>query len=651
LSTGLAQDFKELVRSHTDLVALIGESLTLQPHGGGREYKGLCPFHDDTNPSLTVSPERQSYKCWACNEGGDCFSWVMQRDGLGFAEALRYLAERAGLEMPKQYRRGGGGRKTKDDLYQVLAWAETQFHQFYKTAEAARAARDYIAGRGFSRETVERFRLGFHPRDWQWILDRARGTYSTEQLLAAGLVVEQRDGSGYRDDLYGRVLFPIHDERGRVVAFGGRILPGDDAGKGPKYLNGRETAIFSKSKLLYGLDVARDAIRKQDEVLVTEGYTDCITAAQHGVENVVATLGTSLTELHVQLLQRFARKVVLVFDGDTAGQKASVRSVAKFLAQDVDLRILTLPPGQDPADFLNEQGREAFRELVDNAVEAWEFRLQAAVSEHTLNSVDARHRVLEDMLELLAAAPNLGGTPREDAIIHRLVQKMKAASLSSEESRYSESRIRRRLNDLKRRASSRAAMRTDGQPLDQQVTGEESGRSNAGRRQSPGGLSLEEAVERELLELIFAHPPLIETIRERVATEEIQNTVLRELFQRCCDLWEQGFAPEYEKVTSAVEDQELKRWATEIDELARRKKTAAILREDGTLQGVPPPTSLLEQLMAQFDRRRRIPSSRPEEAASTAGLTPEAKHRLRELTELRQTDPHIRLKSPTGRKR
>lgn len=635
MSAGLDQhQFRELVRSHTDLVALIGESLTLHPQRGGSEYKGLCPFHDDHNPSMTVSRQRQSYKCWVCNEGGDCYSWVMKHDGLPFPEALRYLAERAGLEMPKTMRRGNAeGRKTKETIYDVLNWASVQFHEFLKTAQGAEAARKYVASRGFTAETIDTFRLGFHPRDWTWLLDRARGRYSAEQLLAAGLVREQSGYSGYRDDLYGRVLFPIHDERGRVVAFGGRVLPGDDAGRGPKYLNGTETAVFSKSKLLYGLDVARKAISESGEVLVTEGYTDCITVSQHGFRNVVATLGTALTEPHVQLLRRFARKVVLVYDGDVAGQKASVRSVSKFLAQEVDLRILTLPAKQDPAEFLNDRGPDAFRQLIDTAAEAWEFRLQAAVAEHTLDSMDSRHRVLEDMLELLASAPRLAGTVREDLLIAKVSRMLQVP----------ERKVRQRLQDVRRRATSKGTPAAEGRP----ATGV--AQDAAATSQD---FSREHSIECELLEMIFAHPPLIDYAAARIAAEDFHHEILRELYELCCELWQRGVPPEYDKVTTAVEDERLKRWAGEIDHRSRSKKTEEILRDDGTIDGKPSPSSVFLQLIRQFERRRRTTeAAAPTALNSSPGLTAEAKARLRELTEHRQTDPHIKLKPRSGRKR
>lgn len=643
MSTGLAHEFKEQVRSRTDLVALIGESVRLEPRRGGREHVGLCPFHDDHNPSMTVSPERQSYKCWACGEGGDCFSWVMKHDGLSFPEALKLLAERAGLELPASFRRGSGkATQTKQTLYEILAWAQGQFHQFLLTGQAAKPAREYLEQRGVTEETIRRFHLGYHPDNWTWILDRARDRYSTDLLAAAGLIAERRSGDGYRDNFVDRVMFPIRDERGRTVAFGGRILPGntkDDR----KYFNSPESAIFSKSRLLYGLDAARDAIRRDEAALVVEGYTDCIMLSQHGIQSVVATLGTALTELHVDLLKRFARKVVLVYDADVAGRLAAERSLGKFLAREVDLRILTLPPNEDPADFIGRHGADAFRQLAENAVEAWEYKLQSALATHTLETIDARHRVLQEMLEVLAAAPRLAGTLREDLILSRLVRKLDIP----------ERKVRQQLQTLRRQPET--AGRAGGTPpaSSSPLTTASAGPEDASGRNAGTYDARDEHLERDLLEMVFAQPDLFEAINARVGVDEFRQPQLQQLFQVCRDLWERDVAPAYEQVMSVLEEPELKRLAAEIDELSRRKKVAEKLQPAVAVEGVPPPVTLFKEVMDRLEWRRRVQgNSLPApHVPNNSGLTPEAKSRLRQLTELRQTDPHQRLNPRIGRKR
>ena len=273
LAGGSSDEFKELVRSRTDIVRLISETVSLHPHG--RVFKGLCPFHDDHKPSFDVNPERQTYKCWSCQEGGDCFSFVMKQDGLNFRETLEMLASRAGLEMPATLRRGPGDSPEKPHLYDVLGWAENEFHQCLLSTAIAERARNYLQSRGFSNAMISKFKLGFHPESWDWLLQRAKGRFDVELLVKASLAKEREGRSGYYDQFVDRVMFPIHDERGRTVAFGGRILPDSTCKPDAKYLNSSETPVFSKSRTCYALDIARDAIKKTGTVLVMEGYADC----------------------------------------------------------------------------------------------------------------------------------------------------------------------------------------------------------------------------------------------------------------------------------------------------------------------------------------------------------------------------------------
>jgi DNA primase len=407
----------------------VGESISLKPLRGGSDYVGLCPFHDDHNPSFHVYPDRQSYRCWVCDEMGDCFTFVMKLDGSGFREALEMLATRAGLEMPKNHgsARAGSGREEgleKGDLYKVLAWAENEFHRCLLSSASAAKARDYLQERGFTQETIRQFKLGYHPNDWEWLQGRAKGSFTPAQLLAARLVKQRDRDNGYYDDFVDRVMFPIRDIRARTVAFGGRILPGDDRANAPKYSNSAESKLFTKSDVLYGFDAARDAIRRSETAVVVEGYTDCIIAHQHGIRNVVGTLGTALTETHVGSLKRLARRVVQCFDGDEAGRKAVDRSLVKFVAQDVELRILTLPGGADPAEFLAERGPEEFQRLIDGATELWEHKLKLTFDRFGFDSPKAREDIVSEMLGLLAQSPRLAGTQREHLLLNRLSQRV-----------------------------------------------------------------------------------------------------------------------------------------------------------------------------------------------------------------------------------
>ena len=346
----------------------------------GQDYLGLCPFHDDKRPSFHVYPDRQSYRCWVCDQGGDVFRWVMEIERVSFPESLELLARRANIELPQKSQSDFAKKlnKGKTTQYEIVEWAIDQMQKALQTADADSLIRNYLKQRGLSEETVRTFRLGYHPDNWNWILDKAKGRFSEKQLLSVGLVGERSNGRGYYDNLVDRLIFPIIDERSRPVAFGGRVLPGSNNESPAKYWNSPESDIFLKRRTLYAFHQARESIRRSKTAMVVEGYMDCIACHQAGITNVVATLGTALTDDHVKFLKRFAERVILLYDGDQAGQDAAERSIGRFLAHDLDLRVLTLSDGQDPADYLEKHGKEdSSRQLHGSAApEAWEYKLQ-----------------------------------------------------------------------------------------------------------------------------------------------------------------------------------------------------------------------------------------------------------------------------------
>ncbi|HVC95291.1 MAG TPA: DNA primase, partial [Pirellulales bacterium] len=337
---------KEQVKRSIDIVDLVGEYIPLRREG--RNYKGLCPWHDDSRPSLHVNPDRQTFHCFVCHIGGDIFSFIEKREGVSFKEALAMLAERAGVKMSSSAGRTTGEPDQKQMLYQAAAWAEQQFHECLMRSDEGDVARRYLASRGITDDSARRYHLGFAPNQWDWLQKRARDTRFTPPLLhKIGLVKERQQGQGYYDFFRGRVMFSIRDVQGRPVGTGGRLLP-DLGTEGAKYINTTETPLFSKSNLLYGLDVAKDAISKGRAATVMEGYTDCIIAQQCGLDNAVAVLGTALGERHIRLLRRFADRIDLVLDGDEAGRKRTDEILELFVAEQVDMRILTLPDDLDP---------------------------------------------------------------------------------------------------------------------------------------------------------------------------------------------------------------------------------------------------------------------------------------------------------------
>lgn len=595
------QDFKELVRRHTDLVALIGESVTLQPMRGGHEFAGLCLFHPDHTPSMRVYPERQTFKCWACSTGGDCFEFVMKRENVSFREALEMLALRARLELPKGIDKNPVTTEStgvsKSQLYEVLGWAENQFHDFLVSSSGAKHVREYLHERGLKPETIRRFKLGYHPDNWEWLQSLARAKFSKEQMLAARLIGERQEKGGYYDFFVDRVMFPIHDPQGKTVAFGGRVLPGSPKSNMGKYWNSPESPLFTKSRVIYGLDYGRDSFKETNTAILMEGYMDCIMAQQAGVTNCVATLGTALTEQHVTVLKRFVRTVVLVYDGDEAGQNAAEKSLARFLAQELDLRILTLTGDQDPADVMLDQGPEWFLEQANRAPELWEFKLKRVIDRFGTNTVDGAHRVLEEMLELLCEVPTyLGSSPtgrwqmREDILLGRLFQRLGIP----------EKNVRDRLNELRRLRVQRGANMN----------------SNGGAPQSPAtpsqiqrlmrSATTDEQIEAELLQIALLYPETVNSMRQEISTKEITCPALRQLWELCLELIDQQILPSIDQVLLRLEESELKPLAVWLDETGRRRNITTDLAKR-TLLAV---------------QRRRVRSMRPS-TQDGPGATPD----------------------------
>lgn len=639
MSRHLTDDFKELVRRQTDILSLVQDSVVLRPQRGGKDYVGLCPFHDDHNPSMHVYTDRQSFRCWVCEAGGDCFSFVMRRDKVGFREALEFLAQRAGLEIPQNYRApgpAGPDAGTRTRLYEIVGWAEREFHEYLLSSADADRARRYLRERGISGDSISRFRLGYHPDDWEWLIGRARGKYSLDELATVKLIQKREGRTNWSDCFVDRVIFPIRDAQRRPVAFGGRILPDSRYQGGGKYINSAEHPLFQKSKLVYGLDEARETITKSDMVVVTEGYTDCIAAHQHGLKNFVGTLGTALNEQHVMLLKRFARRMVLLFDGDEAGQRATEKALPRFLAHEVDLRTLTLPGGQDPAEYLEEHGADELRSLLRQSVEAWEYKYRLVVERYGLDSIDSRHRVLQEMLEILAEVPVTPGTglagtwrEREQVILGRLAQRLKVG----------EGFIRDRLSDLRTSQQQRGAAP---QPVPASVRTEP-----AADWSLPARPSRDERAELDLLLALFTHPRQAERAVAEVVPADFTHRGLRQLYEVCWDMVRQQQPPSFERVSLAIEDRALLCLAVDVDVLARESNPAA---------------DLLEHSLAYFRKRHELEahrsSSEPElaevpaggessEPAGAAGLDSAALERLRRATMLHRTRTSRQTSTPS----
>ncbi|HJY87391.1 MAG TPA: DNA primase [Candidatus Acidoferrales bacterium] len=400
-----AGSFADRVKQQADIVRVIGEYVRLKK--SGQNFTGLCPFHTEKTPSFAVHPVKQIYHCFGCGVGGDVFKFIMAVEKLSFPEAVRAVAEKCGIPVPRPRALSPEEKLVTQQRSRLVALhgeAAAFFALELETTAEGRAARAYLEDRGLDAETVKRFGLGYAPSSGDALVRELKQKYTDKLLELSGLAARDQSGRLY-DRFRRRIMFPIANESGKVVAFGGRAL-GDDL---PKYLNSPETLIYSKSNVLYHLDRAKEAIRQGDLAVLVEGYLDTIAVERAGVTNVVASCGTSLTETQVKLLGRFTRRVVVNYDPDTAGQAATERSLAVLLEQGMDVRVLALPPSNnrpaDPDTFIREQGAEAYRKLLEEAP-AYVDYLIARAQQMDLTSGEGKLRAVNFLMPHVQRIPN-----------------------------------------------------------------------------------------------------------------------------------------------------------------------------------------------------------------------------------------------------
>jgi len=402
------QESREKVRDAIDFAELVGARTELKRSGTNR-LQGLCPFHEERTPSFGIDPVEKLYHCFGCGAGGDVFSFVMETEGLDFGAALEWLAERAGVELERESEdpRDAAKRVRRDRLLALLERTAAYYVRVLWEAREATGAREYLLGRGLDEATLREFRVGYSPSRWDRVLMASRKAgFSEEELLSAGLASRSRDGSGLFDRFRGRIMFPLADERGRVLGFGARAL---GEGQQPKYLNTSDGEVFHKGRMVYGADLARAAAAKAGRVVLVEGYTDVIALRQAGVPEAVCSMGTALTTQQVDALARLAPRVLFCQDPDAAGQKAIGRGLEGLAEHNadrrtgtkVDFRIVRLPAGQDPADVVQASGPDAMRRLLDGAIPVPHFEVERAL-EGDLTGTDARDAALSLAAESIA---------------------------------------------------------------------------------------------------------------------------------------------------------------------------------------------------------------------------------------------------------
>jgi DNA primase len=591
----LADDRVKQVKEANDIVDVVGSYISLRQ--AGPTFKGLCPFHDDHRPSFDVDPRRQRYRCWSCGEHGDVLTFVQKYDKVSFIEALELLARRAGISLEKTA--VSPQARTRALMLDVVRWAAKQYHECLLDSPLAEEARVYVGQRGLKGETVRNYELGFAPRTGEWLVRRAEAAgMSLELLEQVGMIAPRTQGSGYYDRFRDRLQFPIRNERGQTVGFGGRILPSSPlSSRGPKYYNSSDTPLFTKSEQLYGIDQARAAAEKTGYLAVVEGYTDVLMAHQMGIVPVVATMGTALNGRHVQKLRHFAPRVVLVFDADVGGNTGVDRALELFASNDAELAIATLPAGLDPCDLLVKEGPESFRKVLEGAVDALEFKLNQVLAAEDIAGIEGKRRAVDAVLRIIALAPQLpghAGDLKTQLIVTRIARRLTLK----------EETVWARLDELRRGRGEETAPKKPTAP----DTSEPARQAKAAPE------------ERELLEVLLADPALVPIARGEIAAETVQHPGLRQLLQGLYDLLDAGETPTLDNLRPRLDNLRLESWAMERQEVGSK---------NGDREG------WLQQILARFHELRREPAKqelRNQLQAATDHAT--AVERLRQLQNL-----------------
>lgn len=531
------------VQQANDIVEMVGQFVSLKKRG--KEFVGLCPFHQDHKPSMYVSPAKQIFKCFSCGAGGGVFQFLMLSQKLSFPEAVRELAQKAGIPLPRdEFEPENKDRSLSNEtLIKLTTWAARWFRDKLFSV-AGQAALEYAKNRQISDESIRRFGLGYAPDSWEELSRSAvRAGFTDRQLLAAGLAAE-RDSGGCYDRFRNRLIFPILDLQSRVIAFGGRALSPDDPAK---YLNSPETTLFDKSANLYGLNWARTEMSQSKRAVVVEGYLDCLMPVQAGVANVVATLGTSLTERHVRLLSRFAEEVVLVYDADLAGQKAAERAIELFLAQRVNLRVATIPnvgPAgesvKDPCDYVLAAGGEALKKVLDAAPDALEFAwTRRREAYHAAGTIAEKSQIAEDFLRLVVSSAAYGAI---DSLRQGLL-----ANHIGELIGLSPAEVGRQMQRLAR------TVRRPGVGLPPSAAGEQTAQAE----------NSTDRAERWILAALLNQPDIFHSVCDRVEPGDFRSPSLRAIAQR---IWDLGTAGQL-SVTALLAGDESLEWAEKITDL------------------------------------------------------------------------------------
>lgn len=410
----ISDEKKEEVRAAADIVDVVSDYVKLRRSGSG--FTGLCPFHNEKTPSFNVTPRLGIYKCFGCGAGGDVFNFIMEMEGIGFTEAVKTLANRYGVFIPEEEDQEYDAKyHLTEGIYHALRYAGLYYYRNLIETDEAAAARDYLKKRGFTKETIKKYGLGYSPDNRTALYRAAMDSGLNEQYLhGAGLIKEGPNGEDVYDTFRGRLMFPIFNTSGKVIAFGGRVL---GQAKTAKYINSPQTQVYNKSEVLYGIQVAKNEIRKEDEVILVEGYTDVLSLHQAGVRNVVSTSGTALTSGQLRIMHRYSDNLLMIYDADSAGQNAMERGLNLALSEGLSVRLLQLPEGEDPDTFVKQFGGESFREFKkEHAEDFVTFLVNKAKKSGDWDSPIDKNKVITRIIQSIANIPD--AMSRETFIQH-----------------------------------------------------------------------------------------------------------------------------------------------------------------------------------------------------------------------------------------
>ena len=512
--------FADEVRQQADIVRIVSDYVALKKRGAN--WIACCPFHSEKTPSFNVHPGKGIFKCFGCSAGGSVFDFVMQIEGCSFPEAVKTVAEKSGIPVPKATDGGAESRQTerrRKRLYEINEWAAEFFEAQIGAGPEGRSALEYIESRGIASTTRERLRLGYAPNSWDALSSHlaSRGL-GREEIADSGLVTIKESGAGYYDRFRGRVIFPILDAQGRVIAFGGRRVAerGDD---GPKYLNSPETAVYTKGNHLYGVAWAKDAIRRAGFAILVEGYLDFAVPFQEGIENIVASLGTALTEAQARLLRRYMPRpqIVVNYDPDSAGQAATARSFETLLAQGFKINVLTLPDGKDPDEFVRERGAGEYRALLKTTVPYLDYIVDQALGRHDVSRPSGKAEALNEVLPYVAQIENQ-------------IERVEYAKRVADRLRIDDDVWRKEL----RRAASRREPRLRGERIER-----------------PRALT---ELERRFLVVLFGDPGVRSSVLSSLEDEDIEGLTSEPIFGALREAHRSGSSIGYAEISEQLPD-------------------------------------------------------------------------------------------------